>query len=30
MVTSLFDEVVGARGTQVEVTWQVAARSAVT
>ena len=29
MVTSLFDEVVGARGTQVEVTWQVAARSAV-
>ena len=30
MVTSLFDEFVGARGDQVEVTWQVAARSAVT
>ncbi len=30
MVTSLFDEVVGARDNQVEVTWQVAARSAVT
>jgi D-serine deaminase-like pyridoxal phosphate-dependent protein len=29
MVTSLFDEVVGARGDQVEVTWQVAARSTV-
>lgn len=29
MVTSLFDEVVGARGNQVEVTWQVAARSTV-
>jgi D-serine deaminase-like pyridoxal phosphate-dependent protein len=28
-VTSLFDEVVGARGNQVEVTWQVAARGAV-
>jgi len=30
MVTSLFDEVVGARSGQVEETWQVAARSAVT
>ena len=30
MVSSLFDEVVGARGDQVEETWQVAARSAVT
>jgi D-serine deaminase-like pyridoxal phosphate-dependent protein len=30
MVTSLFDEVIGARGAQVEVTWRVAARSAVT
>ena len=30
MVTSLFDEVVGVRGEQVEETWQVAARSAVT
>jgi D-serine deaminase-like pyridoxal phosphate-dependent protein len=30
MVTSLFDEIVGARGDRVEVTWQVAARSAVT
>ncbi len=30
MVTSLFDEIVGARGNQVEVTWRVAARSAVT
>ena len=30
MVTSLFDEVIGARGDQVEETWQVAARSAVT
>lgn len=30
MVTSLFDEVVGARGTQVETTLQVAARSTVT
>jgi D-serine deaminase-like pyridoxal phosphate-dependent protein len=29
MVTSLFDEVVGARGDQVEVTWQVAARGMV-
>jgi len=29
MVTSLFDEVVGVRGDQVEVTWQVAARSTV-
>ncbi len=29
MVTSLFDEVVGARGDQVDVTWQVAARSTV-
>jgi D-serine deaminase-like pyridoxal phosphate-dependent protein len=29
MVTSLFDEVIGARGDQVEVTWQVAARSTV-
>jgi D-serine deaminase-like pyridoxal phosphate-dependent protein len=29
MVTSLFDEVVGARGDQVEVTWQVAARGTV-
>jgi D-serine deaminase-like pyridoxal phosphate-dependent protein len=29
MVTSLFDEMVGARRDQVEVTWQVAARSAV-
>jgi D-serine deaminase-like pyridoxal phosphate-dependent protein len=28
-VTSLFDEVVGARGDQVEVIWQVAARGAV-
>ncbi len=28
-VTSLFDEVVGARGNQVEVTWQVAARGTV-
>ncbi len=28
-VTSLFDEVVGARGDQVEVTWQVAARGTV-
>ena len=30
MVTSLFDEIVGARENQVEVTWQVAARSALT
>lgn len=30
MVTSLFDEVIGARGNEVEVTWQVAARSTVT
>src|SRR5215212_5912777 len=30
MVTSLFDEVVGARNDQVEVTWQVPARSTVT
>jgi D-serine deaminase-like pyridoxal phosphate-dependent protein len=30
MVTSLFDEVVGARGDQVEETWQVAARGTVT
>lgn len=30
MVTSLFDEVIGARGDHVEETWQVAARSAVT
>ena len=30
MVTSLFDEVVGARGDEVEETWQVAARSTVT
>ena len=30
MVTSLFDEIVGARENQVEVTWRVAARSAVT
>jgi D-serine deaminase-like pyridoxal phosphate-dependent protein len=29
MITSLFDEVVVARGNQVEGTWQVAARSAV-
>jgi D-serine deaminase-like pyridoxal phosphate-dependent protein len=29
MVTSLFDEVVGTRGDQVEETWQVAARSTV-
>jgi D-serine deaminase-like pyridoxal phosphate-dependent protein len=29
MVTNLFDEVVGARGDQVEVTWQVAARGTV-
>jgi D-serine deaminase-like pyridoxal phosphate-dependent protein len=29
-VTSLFDEVIGARGDRVEETWQVAARSAVT
>jgi len=29
-VTSLFDEVVGVRGDQVEVTWQVTARSTVT
>lgn len=29
-VTSLFDEVVGARGNQVEVTWQVTARCTVT
>lgn len=29
MVTSLFDALVGARGDQVEVTWQVAARSTV-
>lgn len=29
MVTVLFDEVVGARGDQVEVTWQVPARGAV-
>lgn len=29
-VTSLFDQVVGARGNEVEVTWQVAARSTVT
>jgi D-serine deaminase-like pyridoxal phosphate-dependent protein len=28
-VTSLFDEVIGARDDQVEVTWQVAARCAV-
>jgi D-serine deaminase-like pyridoxal phosphate-dependent protein len=28
-VTSLFDEVVGARGDQVEVTWQVSARGTV-
>ena len=28
-VTSLFDEVVGARGGDVEVTWQVAARGTV-
>jgi D-serine deaminase-like pyridoxal phosphate-dependent protein len=28
-VTSLFDEMIGARGDQVEVTWQVAARSTV-
>jgi len=28
-VTSLFDEVVGMRNDQVEVTWQVAARSTV-
>ncbi len=28
-VTSLFDEVVGTRGSQVEVTWQVTARSTV-
>ena len=28
-VTSLFDEVVGARGDQVEVAWHVAARCAV-
>jgi D-serine deaminase-like pyridoxal phosphate-dependent protein len=30
MVTSLFDNVIGARGNQVEVTWQVAARGTVT
>ena len=29
-VSSLFDEVVGVRGDEVEVTWQVAARSTVT
>jgi D-serine deaminase-like pyridoxal phosphate-dependent protein len=29
-VTSLFDEIVGMRGDQVELTWQVAARCAVT
>ncbi|HSL44212.1 MAG TPA: D-TA family PLP-dependent enzyme [Anaerolineales bacterium] len=29
MVTSLFDEFIGARGDQVEVTWRVAARSTV-
>jgi len=29
MVTSLFDEVAGARGNQVELTWQVAARGTV-
>lgn len=29
MVTSLFDEVIGARDDQVQVTWQVAARSTV-
>jgi D-serine deaminase-like pyridoxal phosphate-dependent protein len=29
MVTSLFDEVIGARGGQMEVVWPVAARSAV-
>ena len=29
MVTCLFDEIVGARGDQVEVTWQVAARGTV-
>lgn len=29
-VTSLFDEIVGARDNQVNITWQVAARSAVT
>jgi hypothetical protein len=29
MVTSLFDEMIGVRGDQVEVTWQVAARSTV-
>jgi D-serine deaminase-like pyridoxal phosphate-dependent protein len=29
-VTSLFDEVIGARGGQVEETWQVIARSTVT
>jgi D-serine deaminase-like pyridoxal phosphate-dependent protein len=29
MVTGLFDEVVGTRGDQVEVTWQVAARGTV-
>jgi len=28
-VTSLFDEVVGTRGSQVDVTWQVTARSTV-
>lgn len=30
MVTSLFDEVIGARGGQVEETWQVVARSTLT
>jgi D-serine deaminase-like pyridoxal phosphate-dependent protein len=30
MVTSLFDEVIGVRGSQVEETWQVLARSTVT
>jgi D-serine deaminase-like pyridoxal phosphate-dependent protein len=30
MVTSLFDRMIGARGSEVEVTWQVAARSTVT
>jgi D-serine deaminase-like pyridoxal phosphate-dependent protein len=30
MVTSLFDVMIGARGRQVEATWQIAARSTVT
>ena len=30
MVTSLFDQMIGARGQEVETTWQIAARSTVT